>query len=159
MRYIFLVTLYLLTGCGFKPLHDSSYGKLNISLGSVQFKDTLENELVKFHFKRALEAELSHNKHSPYRLDLIIESEEIGVNVQSDYYSYRLKYNIVAHINLYEAISEKLVFYDRIVVTDSYEVGSAPITGHVAKERVGVLLAKNLAKLIYTELHHFSKVK
>jgi hypothetical protein len=148
-------TLLLFTACSFRSLHDAHEEQLNIRVNNINFKDSIENELIHFHLKKALIDEIQGDSSSNYTLDVDFASQEYSVNIQSDYYTARSAYRLIAKIKIYENNKEKPIYVDTITVSDSYEIGSSPFTGYVSKERLGVLLAHNIAKNIKIQILHF----
>ncbi len=156
MKKYILLLCFILSACGFRSMYDVVDEKLAFDVSPVKYTDEVKNDLIKFHFQRALDAQIINSKAAPNKLDILLEVRDVAINIQSDYFTARQRLDIIAYITITDKKTDKLVYTDKIFIADSYEVGGTPLTSYVAKERLGIDLVKNLAQELKFRLFHFT---
>lgn len=142
---LILASFYLfLTACGFRPVYGENAQLAGVKIGQIHFREVRQEE-AKYELKRALSLQFASKNSPKYILDADVTAEEVAVNVQTDSSSYRMKMNIKASIVLRGMMSDKVIYRDRIYVSESYELAGSPLSGRIAKEKTSRDLMNNLA--------------
>lgn len=153
MRALILLSLCLLSACGFEPLYQTGpKGGISAALTGVEVSPIPDRigQIVHNHLTRSVRPQ--DNGTSTHRLEISLEPSVEGFGFRSDEAITRERIRLVARYQLIDLTSGDVVFDDVVRSDTSIDVVQSDYATLVAEERAGERNAEQISNLILSRL-------
>lgn len=159
-RFMAIAVLFLISSCGFAPLHsvdsDSEFSKIKVVVADETKAPSKMTSLLKSELDDSLNV-TGVNKLSEYLLDVRLVRVNTAYETQSNTVNLRTRVTITANFTLTTMSDFKVVLQDKVTSVDSFEDSDSPYATLISDEETANKMAQGLAKEI--KLRVASKLK
>ncbi|MBV1901021.1 MAG: hypothetical protein KUG56_05045 [Kordiimonadaceae bacterium] len=152
MRIIAVISLMLLTACGFKPLYEAggSSAAMQAVLASVDVSP-IDDRLGQIMRNRLIDR-LNISGPQKYRLDVVLEQTAEGYGVRPDAATTQEQLTVVAIVRLVSLTTDEVLFDERLRARSSFDIVLSDFATVMQREDTARRLALELAERIHRRL-------
>lgn len=149
LKVLTAILIFLLTGCGFKPIYGENHQSLPVKVASIH---TVSQEYGKLEYIMRHELESAFNpthtqQPAQYIMRVRLLKSTLSFATQSTRVSTRQRIDLRADFVLTD-LSGKVIADDYVIASDSSDITVSPYSSLISEEESSNLLAKTLAQEI-----------